>query len=52
MNSKAPNDFSSMVLGVLVAMAIGALLFLHLHSLGKTTVKDDHDLPPVTSPKR
>jgi capsular polysaccharide biosynthesis protein len=52
MNNKAPNDFSSMVLSIVVAMAIAALLFVHLHSLGKTTIRDDHDLPPVASPKR
>jgi hypothetical protein len=49
MSNNAPNGIS-IVLGVVVAMAIVAVLFLQ--TLSKTTVKDDYDLPPVTSPKR
>jgi hypothetical protein len=49
MSANAPNSLS-IVLGVAVAMAIVAVLLLQ--SLAKTTVRDDHDLPPVISPKR
>jgi hypothetical protein len=49
MSANAPNSLT-IVLGVAVAMAIVA--FLLLQSLGKTTVSDDYDLPPVVSPKR
>jgi hypothetical protein len=44
MSNNAPNGIS-IVLGVVVAMAIVAVLFLQ--TLSKTTVKDDYDLPPV-----
>jgi hypothetical protein len=48
MNNNAPNRILNVV--AMVTIAIVAVLFLQ--TLGKTTVKDDHDLPPVTSPKR
>jgi len=46
MSANARNSLT-IVLGVAVAMAIVA--FLLLQSLGKTTVSDDYDLPPVVS---
>jgi hypothetical protein len=49
MSANAPNSLS-IVVGVAAAMAIVAVLLLQ--SLGKTTIRDDYDLPPVTSPKR
>jgi len=49
MSANAPNSLS-IILGVAVAMAIVAVLLLQC--LGKTTIRDDYDLPPVTSPKR
>ena len=48
MSANAPG--SSVILAIASAMAILAVVFLQ--SLGKTSVKDDDDLPPVTSPKR
>ena len=48
MSNNAPNGIS-IVLGVMVAVAI-ALVFLQ--SPGKTTIRDDYDLPPVASPRR
>ena len=49
MSNNAPNGIS-IALGVVVAMAIVAVVFLQ--SLGKTTIKDDYDLPAVASPRR
>jgi hypothetical protein len=48
MSANAPG--SSVIPAIASAMAILAVVFLQ--SLGKTSVKDDDDLPPVTSPKR
>ena len=49
MSANAPGSIS-VILATAVAMAILAVVFLH--SLGKTTIKDSEDLPPVTSPMR
>jgi hypothetical protein len=49
MSNNAPKGIS-IVLGVAVAIAIVAVVFLQ--SLGKTTIRDDYDLPPVASPQR
>jgi hypothetical protein len=48
MSANAPG--SSVILAITSAMAILAVVFLQ--SLGMTSVEDDDDLPPVTSPKR
>jgi hypothetical protein len=45
------NDAPNSILGVAVAMAIVVVAFVYLQSLGITVVKDDHDLPPVVSPR-
>ena len=47
--SNNASDGIIIALGVVVGMAIVALVFLQ--SLGKTTIRDDHDLPPVASPR-
>jgi hypothetical protein len=46
MGANAPNGFL-VVFGVAVALASAAVVLLQ--NLGKTTVRDDHDLPPVAS---
>jgi hypothetical protein len=38
------------VLGVAVAVAVAVVLLLQY--VGKTPIRDDYDLPPVTSPQR
>jgi hypothetical protein len=45
------NDAPNSILGVAVAAAIVVVAFVYLQSLGTTVVKDDHDLPPVVSPR-
>jgi hypothetical protein len=49
MNSNARKDvFISLGIAVVTAI-LGVVL---LQSLGKTTISDDYDLPPVASPQR
>jgi hypothetical protein len=49
MSANVPNNLT-IVLGVALAIAIVAVLLLQ--SLGKMTIRDDYDLPPVASPKQ
>jgi hypothetical protein len=44
--SNNASDGISIALGVVVGIAL-----VFLQSLGKTTIRDDHDLPPVASPR-
>jgi hypothetical protein len=48
MTDNNPSNTIRIALGFLVAL----MLVVFLQSAGKTPIRDDHDLPPVASPKR
>jgi hypothetical protein len=51
-DNKTPNGKLGVILGVLVAIVAVAFLLNGGEYLGKTTIKGDDDLPPVTSSQR
>jgi len=51
-DNKTPTGKLGVILGVLVAIVAVAFLFNGGEHVGKTTVKGDADLPPVTSSQR
>jgi hypothetical protein len=51
-DNKTPTGKLGVILGVLVAIVAVALLLNGGEHVGKTTIKSDSDLPPVTSSQR
>jgi hypothetical protein len=51
-DDKTPTGRLGVILGVLVAIVAVAFLLNGGEYLGKTTIKGDDDLPPVTSSQR